>query len=73
MHVAPPPYPHPLQGWEERLIISDRAHVVLDLHQTVDGMTEARRGSGQIGTTRKGIGPTYSSKVRRRRSCRGRQ
>lgn len=57
--------PH-LKGWEQRLVISDRAHVVLDLHQAVDGMSELQRGKDKIGTTKKGIGPTYTSKVRQR-------
>jgi len=35
----------------ERLFISDRAHVVLDLHQKVDGLEEAELGEGKIGTT----------------------
>lgn len=56
--------PH-LDGWESRLFISDRAHLVLDAHQAVDGLQEAARGSSSIGTTRKGIGPTYASKASR--------
>uniref|UniRef100_A0A1I8NUU0 Adenylosuccinate synthetase n=1 Tax=Stomoxys calcitrans TaxID=35570 RepID=A0A1I8NUU0_STOCA len=50
---------------EQRLIISDRAHLVFDFHQEVDGMQEAEREGTAIGTTRKGIGPTYSSKATR--------
>ncbi|KAH9489096.1 hypothetical protein Btru_057658 [Bulinus truncatus] len=49
----------------ERLIISDRAHLVFDFHQQVDGMLESGRGHKSIGTTKKGIGPTYSSKATR--------
>lgn len=48
-----------------RLKISDRAHLVLDFHQTVDGMHEQSLGDKKIGTTKKGIGPTYSSKMTR--------
>lgn len=48
-----------------RLFVSDRAHLVLDYHQAVDGKKEAERGSGSLGTTRKGIGPAYSSKASR--------
>ncbi|CAH2003625.1 unnamed protein product [Acanthoscelides obtectus] len=54
-----------LKGWQERLIISDRAHLVFDLHQQVDGLQEQennKKGQG-LGTTKKGIGPTYSSKA----------
>eukprot|EP00045_Choanoeca_perplexa_P005420 m.45866 g.45866 ORF g.45866 m.45866 type:complete len:438 (+) comp13109_c0_seq1:64-1377(+) len=56
--------PH-LQDWTSRLKISDRAHLVLDLHQSVDGMKEDERGADKIGTTKKGIGPTYASKATR--------
>ncbi|TGO37162.1 hypothetical protein BHYA_0104g00200 [Botrytis hyacinthi] len=49
----------------ERLLISDRCHVVLDLHQKLDGLEEAELGGGKIGTTGKGIGPCYSTKMAR--------
>eukprot|EP00116_Pleurobrachia_bachei_P015972 sb/3476234/ len=52
-----------LAGIENRLLISDRAHIVTDAHQTVDGANE--KASGSLGTTKKGIGPTYSSKMKR--------
>ncbi len=48
-----------------RLFISDRAHVVFDFHRIVDGIKEEELGRGGIGTTKKGIGPTYSSKASR--------
>jgi adenylosuccinate synthase len=48
-----------------RLFISDRAHVVLDLHQRVDGLEERELSGEKIGTTGKGIGPTYSTKMTR--------
>lgn len=51
--------------YEGRILISDRAHMVLDLHQEVDGLNEERRGRNKIGTTKKGIGPAYSSKMLR--------
>ncbi|KAI8887027.1 Adenylosuccinate synthetase [Backusella circina FSU 941] len=50
---------------EGRLLLSDRAHLVFDLHQKVDGLKEVELGRGSIGTTGKGIGPTYSSKASR--------
>ncbi|KAI4467552.1 adenylosuccinate synthetase [Holotrichia oblita] len=56
-----------LKDWEQRLLISDRAHLVFDLHQQVDGLQEqenSEKGTG-LGTTKKGIGPTYSSKATR--------
>eukprot|EP01133_Synstelium_polycarpum_P006395 gene6395-7418_t len=58
-------------SYEGRLFISDRAHLVLDVHQIVDAMkeTELAHGVGgsndSIGTTKKGIGPAYSSKASR--------
>lgn len=58
-----------LTEWKTRLKISDRAHLVFDFHQAVDGMQETERQEGvtkgQLGTTKKGIGPTYSSKANR--------
>ena len=48
-----------------RLFISDRAHVVFDLHQRVDNLEEKALGAAQIGTTKKGIGPCYSTKATR--------
>jgi len=58
-----------LTGWETRLKISDKAHLVFDFHQEVDGLNEKMRegteGITKIGTTKKGIGPTYSSKMMR--------
>ncbi|KAF1946657.1 hypothetical protein EJ02DRAFT_440931 [Clathrospora elynae] len=48
-----------------RIYISDRAHVVFDVHQLVDGLEEVELGGGFIGTTRKGIGPAYSTKMTR--------
>ncbi|XP_055615688.1 adenylosuccinate synthetase [Toxorhynchites rutilus septentrionalis] len=54
-----------LTNWENRLIISNRAHLVFDLHQQVDGLQEAEKGGKSLGTTKKGIGPCYSSKATR--------
>jgi len=50
-----------------RLKISDRAHLVFDFHQQVDGLQESHRSESKImlGTTKKGIGPTYASKATR--------
>ncbi|PNH07609.1 Adenylosuccinate synthetase, chloroplastic, partial [Tetrabaena socialis] len=52
---------------EGRLKISDRAHLLFDLHKEIDGLREAElAGSGkQIGTTKRGIGPAYASKATR--------
>ncbi|XP_070578832.1 adenylosuccinate synthetase isozyme 1 B-like [Ptychodera flava] len=54
-----------IENWENRLIISDRAHLVFDFHQQVDGLQETAKGKNSIGTTKKGIGPTYSNKASR--------
>ena len=50
---------------EGRIFISDRAHVVFDLHQLVDSLEEQELGKGAVGTTKKGIGPGYSTKAAR--------
>ena len=50
---------------KRRLFISDRAHVVFDLHQRVDNLEEKELGAAQIGTTKRGIGPCYSTKAAR--------
>jgi adenylosuccinate synthase len=49
-------------GVAERLVVSNRAHVVLPYHVQVDTLREVKQG---IGTTKKGIGPAYEDKVRR--------
>jgi len=54
-----------LNNWQGRLLISDRAHLVFDFHQSVDGLQEAEKGKNSLGTTKKGIGPAYSSKASR--------
>ena len=50
----------------ERLLISDRAHLILPYHRELDVLSEARRGERKIGTTSRGIGPAYEDKVGRR-------
>mmetsp|Transcript_23659 Transcript_23659/g.36538 ORF Transcript_23659/g.36538 Transcript_23659/m.36538 type:complete len:523 (-) Transcript_23659:120-1688(-) len=52
-------------SYDGRIKISDRAHIVFDFHQTVDGKMEAKLGRHKIGTTKKGIGPSYASKIQR--------
>ncbi|HEV2178489.1 MAG TPA: adenylosuccinate synthase [Terriglobia bacterium] len=49
-----------------RLLISDRAHLILPYHRTHEVAAEAARGGSKIGTTAKGIGPTYEDKAGRR-------
>ena len=48
-----------------RLCISDRAHMLFDLHKEVDGLREAELSGNKIGTTKRGIGPAYASKATR--------
>ncbi|KAG8626817.1 hypothetical protein KVT40_005762 [Elsinoe batatas] len=47
---------------KERIFISDRAQVLFELHQLVDGLEEVELGDAKVGTTRKGIGPSYQTK-----------
>jgi adenylosuccinate synthase len=55
----------------DRLRISDRVHLILPYHRSYEVAMEAARGAGKIGTTSKGIGPTYEHKASRRglRAC----
>merc|ERR1712098_203493 len=54
-----------LENVRSRIFISDRAQIVFDLHQIVDGLEEVELGGKSVGTTRKGIGPSYSTKAAR--------
>lgn len=54
-----------LKHIKDCLLISDRAHLVFDFHQQADGLQEQEKGGKSLGTTKKGIGPTYSSKATR--------
>ena len=47
------------------LRISRKAHLIMPTHRLLDAANEAAKGSGKIGTTGKGIGPTYTDKVSR--------
>lgn len=51
--------------YDGRLKISDRAHVLFRIHQSLDQRQEEHRGGGAIGTTGRGIGPSYQSKAGR--------
>lgn len=53
---------HPLT---ERLKISKKAHLILPTHRLLDAAYESAKGSEKIGTTGKGIGPTYTDKISR--------
>jgi len=49
----------------EKLKISDRAHLTLPIHRVLDQAREILRGDSKIGTTGRGIGPTYADKILR--------
>lgn len=49
----------------EKLLISDKAHVILPYHPEFDSLEEEMRGKNKIGTTKRGIGPCYSDKMGR--------
>lgn len=49
----------------KQLYISKKAHLILPTHRILDAAYEAAKGNGKIGTTGKGIGPTYTDKVSR--------
>lgn len=49
----------------EKLIISDRAHLIMPYHKVLDRLKEKARGKNDIGTTGKGIGPCYTDKFER--------
>ena len=49
----------------ERLLISDRAHVVMPYHPLIDQLDEKLRGAAAVGTTGRGIGPCFADKVGR--------
>jgi len=48
-----------------RLLISCNAHLIMPYHRDLDGASEHRLGSNEIGTTRRGIGPAYMDKAAR--------
>jgi adenylosuccinate synthase len=50
----------------KRILVSPRAHLILETHRVLDRVSEEARGREAIGTTGKGIGPAYGDKVLRR-------
>ena len=50
---------------EEKLYISKKAHLILPTHRLLDAAYEAAAGKSKIGSTLKGIGPTYTDKISR--------
>jgi len=70
--VAPDALLEEIRGLEQRgvditgrLIVSERAHLVMPYHIILDELAEAARGSQAIGTTGRGIGPAYTDKAAR--------
>jgi adenylosuccinate synthase len=51
---------------KSKLLISNKAHVVIPVHISEDAKIEKKRGINKIGSTLRGIGPTYTAKVARR-------
>ena len=49
----------------KNLVISQRAHLILPYHKVIDHASEQAKGARRIGTTGKGIGPTYADKMAR--------
>ena len=52
-------------GSIDGLRVSDRAHLIMGYHKKLDGAEEKYRGKNVVGTTKKGIGPTYQDKIAR--------
>ena len=51
--------------FKKRLLISRKAHLILPTHRWLDAASEAQKGKAKIGSTLKGIGPTYMDKTGR--------
>ena len=51
--------------WSSRLLISRKAHLILPTHRLLDAANEQEKGKDKIGSTLRGIGPTYMDKTGR--------
>ena len=51
--------------YKKRLLISKKAHLILPTHRLLDAASESAKGKDKIGSTLKGIGPTYMDKIGR--------
>ena len=49
----------------DRVMVSERAHLVMPYHVLLDGLSEAAKGANAIGTTGRGVGPAYADKASR--------
>ena len=54
------------RGIKPKLLISDRANIIMPYHKILDGAEEHNLGDKKIGTTKRGIGPCYSDKTARK-------
>ena len=54
------------RGFVPKLLISDRANIIMPYHKMLDGVEEKELGDKKIGTTKRGIGPCYSDKIARK-------
>jgi len=52
-------------SYKDRLLVSRKAHLILPTHRYIDAASEAAKGKSKIGSTLKGIGPTYMDKTGR--------
>ncbi|MDD3861501.1 MAG: adenylosuccinate synthase [Candidatus Gracilibacteria bacterium] len=50
---------------EGRIFVSDRVHLLFKYHKEIDGLQETAKSNNKIGTTKRGIGPCYTDKIRR--------
>ncbi len=55
----------PMEDLRKRIVIADGAKLILPIHRLVDGACEKTKGEKKIGTTGKGIGPTYTDHISR--------
>ena len=53
-------------GLSSRVLVSNRAHIIMPYHIALDKLTETSRGASSLGTTERGIGPAYVDKAARR-------
>ncbi|MFT6321210.1 MAG: adenylosuccinate synthase, partial [Granulosicoccus sp.] len=51
--------------YKDRLLVARKAHLILPTHRLMDAASEAAKGKAKIGSTLKGIGPTYMDKTGR--------
>lgn len=52
-------------AFKEKLFVAKKAHLILPTHKILDAASEAAKGKGKIGSTLRGIGPTYMDKIGR--------